>query len=438
MGTIDYTNICFVIMPFNKKSVGDREVDFDDIYARIFEPAIEATSLPEGGRLKPRRTDQDFFSAEISVEMFHYLEYSRFALADISGLNANVFYELGARHRARQTGTAIFRQTGAPLPFDINHVKAFPYDYEPEASAAQSRELITRVLRESLEQNRLDSPVQLALLVQQQDQQQIEGLLRDADNAIGNQDAATAILKYGEAIKVSPANPLLRLKIGLLLKDQGNWHDALAHLTAAVSYSPTYAEAYREKGVVENKLHDPAAPSAGAADGESSLRRAIELDPQDFDALASLGGVLKRKGRYVEALEMYRRATEVSNGHPYPLLNELKLQARAEGRLQIDDRHRFQLGRAERSLRAQVANNPPYNAPWSFFDLAETRLYSGDATGFLSYLDEGLLTCTAAWQPKTFRDSLQLLVDGHVGLPGLEGGMKKLEHAIRTLGASDA
>src|SRR5712691_3165643 len=214
MGTIDYTNICFVIMPFNKKSVGDREVDFDDIYARIFEPAIEATSLPEGGRLKPRRTDQDFFSAEISVEMFHYLEYSRFALADISGLNANVFYELGARHRARQTGTAIFRQTDAPLPFDINHVKAFPYDYEPEASAAQSRELITRVLRESLEQNRLDSPVQLALLVQQQDQQQIEGLLRDADNAIGNQDAATAILKYGEAIKVSPANPLLRLKIG--------------------------------------------------------------------------------------------------------------------------------------------------------------------------------------------------------------------------------
>src|SRR6266853_2083103 len=69
-----------------------------------------------------------------------------------------------------------------------------------------------------------------------------------------------------------------------------------------------------------------------------------------FKLPSSLGGVLKRKGRYVEALEMYRRATGVSNGHPYPLLNEVKLQARAEGRLQIDDRRRFQLARAERSL----------------------------------------------------------------------------------------
>jgi hypothetical protein len=46
--------------------------------------------------------------------MFEYLEYSRFAVADISGLNANVFYELGARHRARESATAIFHQTGAP------------------------------------------------------------------------------------------------------------------------------------------------------------------------------------------------------------------------------------------------------------------------------------------------------------------------------------
>ena len=128
----------------------------------------------------------------------------------------------------------------------------------------------------------------------------------------------------------------------------------------------------------------------------------------------------------------------MSNGHPYPLLNEVKLQARAEGRLQIDDRRRFQLARAERSLRAQVTNNPPYNAPWSFFDLAEIRLYSADATGFLTYLEEGFLTCTAAWQPKTFRDSLQLLVDGRVGLPGLEAGMKKLEGAIADLSASHA
>ena len=43
-----------------------------------------------------------------------------------------------------------------------------------------------------------------------------------------------------------------------------------------------------------------------------------------------------------------------------------------------------------------------------------------------------------ACEMKTFRDSLQLLVDGRVGLPGLEAGMKKLEGAIADLSASHA
>src|SRR5262245_21599368 len=164
MGQIEYTKTCFVIMPFGKKKVGDQEVDFDFIYREVFAPAIEATPLPEGDgvRLVPKRTDQDFFAGDISQEMFEYLEYSRFALADISGLNANVFYELGVRHRAHEAGTAIFRQIGSPIPFDINTVKAFDYEYQPAENVPQARGLISRVLTESLQYNRLDSPVQRA------------------------------------------------------------------------------------------------------------------------------------------------------------------------------------------------------------------------------------------------------------------------------------
>jgi hypothetical protein len=162
-GKMDYSKICFVIMPFGKKPVGDRTVDFDGLYDDIFVPAISAVSLPEGGKLEPRRTDKDFYSGDIKLEMFQYLEYSRFALADISGLNFNVAYELGARHRAREYGTAIFRQTQFSPPFDISSIKAFPYEFEPANKAAEAHELITRVLTESLVQNRLDSPVRLAL-----------------------------------------------------------------------------------------------------------------------------------------------------------------------------------------------------------------------------------------------------------------------------------
>src|SRR5437879_4903189 len=94
-----YDRICFVIMPFGKKKVGEREVDFDLIYDRVFCPAISNVPLPEGEKLEPRRTDKDYFVADIGQEMFEYIEYSRFALVDITGLNANVFYELGVRHR---------------------------------------------------------------------------------------------------------------------------------------------------------------------------------------------------------------------------------------------------------------------------------------------------------------------------------------------------
>ena len=67
---INYPGICFVIMPFGSKEVGDRRVDFDAIYQLIFDPAIRLVQLPEGGALEPRRTDQDFFAGDISLEMF--------------------------------------------------------------------------------------------------------------------------------------------------------------------------------------------------------------------------------------------------------------------------------------------------------------------------------------------------------------------------------
>jgi len=429
---MDYSRICFVIMPFGKKRVGDLEVDFDRIYTEIFEPAINCVPLPgpEEGILEARRTDQDFFAGDISHEMFNYLEYSRIALADITGLNANVFYELGHRHRARESGTAIFRQTDAPIPFDINQIKAFPYEYFPDNSAADARTLITRVLRESLLQNRPDSPVRRALVVQQTQGGDVEALIRDAENALRSHDPATAVLRYTDAATAAPDNHLVHLGLGLLLKNRGDWDGALDHFNRAVALAPDYAEAHREKGIAENKIYRN---SRQQPDGEVSLRMAVQLNPQDFDALASLGGVLKRRGEIKEALECYRKSTEVSRGHSYPLLNAIKLEAAETGKLMIDAKRTLQLRRAEKSRQAQAANDPPYDSPWSHFDLAEIRLYLGDADGFLSTIDQGLLVCEHAWQPQTFRDSLAILLDAGIDLPALNQGIAKLDDLIELL-----
>ena len=47
--------------------------------------------------------------------------------------------------------------------------------------------------------------------------------------------------------------------------------------------------------------------------------------PAILDAMASLGGILKRRDDLNDAALFYRQSTQVSNGHSYPLLNALML-----------------------------------------------------------------------------------------------------------------
>jgi len=429
---MDYSKICFVIMPFGKKPTGDRTVDFDRLYDDIFVPAISAVSLPEGGRLEPRRTDKDFFSGDIKLEMFQYLEYSRFALADISGLNFNVAYELGARHRAREYGTAIFRQTQFSPPFDISSIKAFPYEFEPADKAAEARNLITRVLSESLVRNTLDSPVRLALGAQRASGK-IDELLAQAENEIRKSDWNGAMDAYRQAITIDPNNPLARMKLGILCRDREIWEEALEQFTRAASVAPGYGEAWREKGIVENKIAQSAkrAMDTDPAPGESSLRRAIEINSKDFDAYASLGGILKRAKRFAEALDAYEQSYKVSGGHPYPLLNALKLRVQVKGSLTLSGPDKLALVRAERVREGQSQQAAPFDKPWCFFDLAEIKLYRGDPVAFLDMAMKGLEQTDANWQGKTFVDSLRLLLPASDELPGLKEGVAKLEQLVQ-------
>jgi tetratricopeptide (TPR) repeat protein len=420
---MDYTRFCFVIMPFNKKKVGDREIDFDWIYDNVFKPAISAVKLPEGGTLEPRRTDKDFATAHISQDMFEYLEYSRIAVADLSGLNPNVLYELGVRHRALSSGTIIFRMPDTPIPFDINQIKAFPYEYEPTERLAESIQLITRTLEESLVQNRLDSPVRIALRAQKRDDARVESLIREAEEAIRHQDPATALQKYEEAIQNDGQNALLRMRAGLLYRDHGGrFGEALKHFVAATAIDPQYGEAWRERGIAENKLEGKREPRAGLA----SLERAVERNPSDFDALASLGGVLKRAGDLDASIDAYRRATEVSLGHSYPLLNWLTLRAVKTGSLTLSIREKGMLSKALRSLTAQVAPEPAYNTPWTVFDYAQAQLFLGNPDQFIEHVGRGIMEQTADWQPGTFADTLDLLVGAGIVLPGLAEGIAML------------
>ena len=446
-GMNEYAKTCFVVMPFGRKSVGrgrlpflpflpflpisrGRVVDFDRIYDRVFLPAIEAVQLPEGGHLVADRADKRFYSGSIGDEMFRSLEYARVVLADISGVNPNVVYELGARHRARESGTIVLRQVDASIPIDVDQGRAFPYEYQPVERREAAIRLVSRVLRESLTELRPDSPVQVAISRQHAEGQRhpgFEALLKRAEDDIRARDPDAAAAKYEQAIRSFDAGPLVRMKLAMMRRDQGAWTAVIRKVNAILTDMPSYGEAHKGKGIAENKLWVAAGSPADMATGEQSLLRAIALRLNDYDAHASLGGQLKRSGRLRYASEAYRRATHVSHGHPYPLLNEVKLEAHIQRKLVMADRHKYQLERAERTRMAQANDKPPSDAPWCFFDLAEMRLYAGGRASALRWMNEGIRACSSGWQIETCRQSLLLLRD----VTGIDGSL--LSEMVRSL-----
>jgi tetratricopeptide (TPR) repeat protein len=175
-------------------------------------------------------------------------------------------------------------------------------------------------------------------------------------------------------------------------------------------------------------LKDDSPP--GTPTGEEDLRKAVELNPRDYDAQASLGGVLKRKGDLAGALHCYEVAGELSDGHPYPLLNALKIRAARDKKITLDEATSFQLARAERFRRNQAAGTPPIDSPWCYFDLAEIRLYQGARDDFLKAIDDGTYANgTRSWQARTFRDGLDMLKAAGYAPPGLDEGIEKLKKA---------
>lgn len=457
---------CFVIMPFGVKDVGGRKVDFTAIYEQIFEPAISAVTTPENKRLIPARTDMDAFSSAINQEMFEYIMYSRLAFADISGFNPNVFYEIGARHSVQESGTVLFRQVGHAIPFDIASIKVFEYDAAPSEGAATSRDFITRVLSESLKRNRLDSPVRLALRAQRGElpwapsrnvapaeqsrstptaprdgllAREVERFMQDAEEALRLGDLELARTNYWVALRFDPLNVIARMRLGLTLKKQGKHHGALEEFTTVTKIAPGYGEAWKEKGVVEGLIARLIAKDKRPPwlhDGVAALERATMLSPDDFDAWASLGGVLKNvRGDRKAALDNYAHAAKISGGHPYPLLNAVKLEAQVTGKINLSV-IQDQLATAEAMRRAQTVATPPADTPWSFFDLAELRLYQKDEDGFLKHIEEGIRSCNADWQPATFRDSLKnCLMDSGIDPRLLSAGIQRLDRAVEELRA---
>ena len=122
----------FVAMPFGTKEVRNAtpaangnpatlalNVDFDVVYKRLVAPALKKAGC------MPFRADEEPGAGDIRTDMFFELVTADAVVADISVLNANVFYELGVRHGVRLSGVFMIHGGWVKPPFDIASDRRF-------------------------------------------------------------------------------------------------------------------------------------------------------------------------------------------------------------------------------------------------------------------------------------------------------------------------
>jgi len=127
---------CFVIMPFGSW--------FDNYFSEIYQPAI----LNAG--LIPKRADDIYRPSTIVQDIWNYTQGARLVLADLTGKNANVFYELGLAHALAKPAILVTNSMD-DVPFDLRALRVIEYNKNDCNWGNVLKEKIEKSIRETLE-----------------------------------------------------------------------------------------------------------------------------------------------------------------------------------------------------------------------------------------------------------------------------------------------
>jgi hypothetical protein len=115
-----WDTICFYITPIGPD--GSEERKHSDLFlTSLVEPALAELGLTVV------RADHIAEPGMITTQVLEYLKRSKLAIADLSYLNPNVFYEVALRHALRLPVVQWIRKADR-LPFDVNQSRTLTFD----------------------------------------------------------------------------------------------------------------------------------------------------------------------------------------------------------------------------------------------------------------------------------------------------------------------
>jgi hypothetical protein len=132
----DITNSCFVVMPF--------ESLFGAEYERVIRPAIEDVGL------ESVRGDEIYTQQSIVQDIWRAIRRARVMVAELSGRNPNVMYEIGMAHAIGKPIVLLTRDQ-EDVPFDLRALRYLYYDPNNPFWGEDLRRELTKILRKVLD-----------------------------------------------------------------------------------------------------------------------------------------------------------------------------------------------------------------------------------------------------------------------------------------------
>jgi len=126
-------DFCFTIMPY-----GDW---FDIYYNEIYAPAIEEAGLVS------KRADDLYRPSSIVHDIWQYTKECKIVLADLTGKNPNVLYELGLAHAIAKPVILIVEKM-EDIPYDLRALRIIEYDKNAHNWGKLLKEKIINAIKE--------------------------------------------------------------------------------------------------------------------------------------------------------------------------------------------------------------------------------------------------------------------------------------------------
>jgi len=144
----------------------------------------------------------------ITSQIIQHLLEDALVVADLTGRNPNVFYELAVRHAIRKPIVQII-QIGEPIPFDVAQSRTISVDHHDLDSASRCRdELIKQIHSVEKDPANVDTPISVAIDLQSLRQSENPLERSSADIIAMIQDIRSRIGELGE-IRRSRVDPVM-------------------------------------------------------------------------------------------------------------------------------------------------------------------------------------------------------------------------------------